>query len=115
MTAVKLVLLSADERAAFGWRKFKDASGQKGINCAFFRNEGAFDGMLSSELILAAEKLAWTKWPDERLYTYVSPDTSDNPGYTFKKAGWGLVRTKNGKPLRTKARNLYILEKWAAK
>ena len=102
----KMVLLSADCRAAFGWRKFIDDSGQNGINCAFFRNEGAFDGnVLSSELIQAAERLAWGRWPGERLYTYVNPRMvrSSNPGYAFIMAGWSKCGiTKKG---------LIILEK----
>lgn len=95
----KLVLITSDCRAIFGWRKFIDASGQNGVNCAFFRNEGAFDGaVLSSELILAAEKLAYQKWPGERLYTYVNAKMvkSSNPGYTFQRAGWvkcGLTKS----------------------
>lgn len=32
----KMILLSVDCRAIFGWRKFIDKSGQGGINCAFF-------------------------------------------------------------------------------
>ena len=59
----KMVLISADCRAIFGWRNFQDDSGQTGINCSFFRNEGAFNGrVLSSELILAAEQMAWSRW-----------------------------------------------------
>ncbi len=54
----KLVLLSVKCDAIFGWRKFVDNSGQQGVNCAFFRNEGE---TLSSQMILAAEKLAWAK------------------------------------------------------
>ena len=82
----KTVLLGTDEKALFVWRKFIDASGQTGVNCAVFRNEGE---RLSSEIILEAEVLAWARWPGERLYTYVSPGVkSVNPGYCFKKAGW---------------------------
>lgn len=103
----KLVLLSADERAIFGWRRFIDDSGQEGVNCAFFRNEGAFEGRVkSSDLIRAAETLAWARWPGERLYTYVDAAAvqSINPGYCFKKAGWRGVG-------HTQARGLLILEK----
>lgn len=98
----KLILLSADCRAVFGWRKFIDKSGQAGINCAFFRNEGAFGGtILSSELILAAEQLAWVKWPGERLYTYVDDTAvkSANPGYCFLSAGWERLRERTGSGL----------------
>ena len=106
----KMVLLTADSRALFVWRKFIDKSDQHGINCAVFRNES---NVLSSELILEAEQLAWRRWPGERLYTYVNGRKiiSVNPGFCFKKAGWQLVRNENGKPLRT-TKNLYILEKF---
>jgi len=100
----KMILMTADCKALFVWRKFIDASGQNGINCAVFRNESA---LLSSSLILEAEALAWRRWPNERLYTYVNPDkVSDNPGYCFKCAGWVYV----GK---TKYNRLHILEKCA--
>ena len=90
----KRVLMTTDGMALFVWRKFKDDSGQVGVNCSVFRNEGPY---LSSELILEAEELAWNKWPDERLYTYVNPKSirSINPGYCFKMAGWvqcGITR-----------------------
>lgn len=102
----KMVLITPDCKAVFGWRKFIDASGQQGVNCAFFRNEGAFagEGVLSSDLILAAEKLAWLRWPSERFYTYVNTAAVSGDGYCFKMAGW----RKCG---RTKTRNLLILEK----
>ena len=99
----KMVLMTADSRALFVWRKFIDKSGQQGVNCAVFRNEGDY---LSSDLILAAEELAHLRWPGERLYTYVNPRKikSPNPGYCFKMAGW---RTCG----RSKTRRLVILEK----
>jgi hypothetical protein len=83
----KMVLLTAACDALFVWRKFIDRSGQRGVNCAVFHNEGP---ILSSELILEAEQLAWARWPGERLYTYINPHKirSVNPGYCFKKAGW---------------------------
>ncbi len=55
----KLVLLSVDGLAIFGWRRFKDDSGQEGVNCSFFRNESE---ILSSLLILDAERHAYQKW-----------------------------------------------------
>lgn len=98
----KMVLLTADCRALFVWRKFISRDGQQGINCAVFRNEG---DELSSLLILEAEQLAWGRWPGERLYTYVDPRRvkSVNPGFCFKAAGWRTCgRTGKG---------LVILEK----
>ena len=61
--------------------------GECGLMCSIFRNEGP---VLSSELILEAEALAWQRWPGIRLFTYVwdSKVESVNPGYCFKVAGW---------------------------
>lgn len=86
----KLVLLTRENDALFVWRKFIDDSGQTGINCAVFRNEGSLQ---SSELIREAMAIAWQRWPNERLYTYINADkiASKNPGYCFKQAGWKLA------------------------
>src|SRR5262249_12320336 len=92
----KTVLLTRDRDAVFAWRKFHDDSGQHGVCCAVFRNEGP---LLSSELIREAMAIAWLRWPGERLYTYVDPAEvrSPNPGYCFKQAGWRTAgRTKTG-------------------
>ena len=99
----KMVLITEAGDAIWCWRKFKDASGQQGINNAIFRNEGA---ILSSLLILDAEELAWSRWPSERLYTYVKPTgiRSTNPGACYKKAGWRVCGV-------TKWNKLVILEK----
>lgn len=99
----KIVLLSPDAKALFVWRKFKDASGQKGVNCSVFRNES---DRLSSSMVLDAEAFALARWGPVRAYTYVAPNKirSTNPGYCFKKAGWRKCGT-------TKTRKLLILEK----
>jgi len=92
----KCVLIGRDGRALFVWRKFKDGSGQQGINCAVFRNEGP---ELSSDLIKEADRIAFKKWPEERHYTYVNGAKikSVNPGYCFKMAGWRECgKTKGG-------------------
>ena len=92
----KTVLMTQKQDALFVWRKFIDDSGQKGINCAIFRNEGK---IRSSDLIREAMAIAWERWPGERLYTYVNPEKieSPNPGYCFKMAGWKECgRTKGG-------------------
>lgn len=83
----KTVLLTQDGAGLFVWRKFIDDSGQQGVNCAVFRNEGALQ---SSDLIREAMAIAWMRWPGERLYTYVDPEEvrSSNPGYCFLMAGW---------------------------
>ena len=88
----KMLLLTPDCRAVFGWRKFIDRSGQEGVNCSIFRNEGAFNGAVrSSDLILAAEEFAIQRWGGVRLYTYVDPSAlpaGRRPGYVFEVAGW---------------------------
>lgn len=92
----KIVLLSHDDDALFVWRKFIDASGQQGVNCAVFRNESPH---LASAMILDAEAWAVERWPGERLYTYVNGRRilSANPGYCFKRAGWRECgRTRKG-------------------
>jgi hypothetical protein len=83
----KLVLRTASADAMFVWRNFIDDSGQQGVNCAVFRNEGP---ILSSVLIRQADAIADFVWPDRRHYTFVSPQgvRSHNPGFCFIKAGW---------------------------
>ena len=77
---------------------------QYGVMCTVFRNEGP---TLSSSLVLEAEEIAWGKWPDKRLFTYVwdSRVKSKNPGYCFKVAGWRKCGT-------TTDGRLTILEKY---
>ena len=98
-----IILLTPNCDALFVWVKmqFRDDK-QKGINCSIFRNEGK---IISSRLISEAEKIVWSKWPGERLFTYIDPNevNSVNPGYCFKMAGWRFC----GKSLK----NLHILEK----
>ena len=91
----KMVLLTIECDALFVWRKFISDDGQDGVNCAVFRNEGQ---CLSSELIREACELAWVRWPNERLYTYVAPlkIRSSNPGYCFIKAGWRKCGVSKG-------------------
>ena len=83
----KIVLRTRRADAMFVWRNFIDDSGQEGINCAVFRNEGTVE---SSNLIRQADAIADQIWPGERHYTYVNPKKirSTNPGYCFMAAGW---------------------------
>ena len=83
----KVVLRTATGDAFFVWRKFIDDSGQQGVNCAVFRNEGQ---VRSSDLIRQADAIADHVWPGERHYTYVNPKAvrSRNPGFCFVAAGW---------------------------
>lgn len=98
----KVVLLTLDKSALFVWRKFESLDHQDGINCAVFRNEGAWR---SSELIRAADRIAFERWPGARHYTYIDQRRirSTNPGFCFKVAGW---RTCG----RTKDLGLHVLE-----
>lgn len=85
----KMVLLTPDALALFVWRKFISMDHhQQGVSCAVFRNEGP---QLSSDLIRAAARLAWDRWPGERLYTYVDASKvrpKRDPGRCFIRAGW---------------------------
>ncbi len=92
----KVVLRTFDAKAMFVWRKFKDDSGQTGVNCAIFRNESPIQ---SSELIRQADAVAFALWPDSRHYTFVNAEKikSTNPGYCFLRAGWRRCgTTKSG-------------------
>jgi hypothetical protein len=95
----KLVLLTEACDAVWVWRKFIDGSGQQGVNCAVFRNEGPYQ---ASALIRDAEQWAWRRWPGLRLYTYVKPTALKGtlPGYCFRRAGWKVCgETKRHKLL----------------
>jgi len=82
-----IVLTTPLRNALFVWRRFFDASGQRGVNCALFRNESA---ILSSDFIREADAIADFCWPGERHYTYVRATAiaSRNPGWCFICAGW---------------------------
>lgn len=98
-----IMLRTWEGDALFVWRKFKDESGQIGINCSIFRNESKYK---SSDLIKQADAIADFCWPSERHYTYVNASKikSINPGCCFKKAGWRVCGE-------TKIRKLTILER----
>ncbi|NEP39341.1 MAG: hypothetical protein F6K35_08795 [Okeania sp. SIO2H7] len=84
----RLILVHPLGLWVFAWslQKFR-RDRQQGINCALFRNESE---VLSSEIILMAEKEADEKFGRQRKFTYVNPAKvkSSNPGYCFQKAGW---------------------------
>jgi hypothetical protein len=85
----KMVLLTQTCDALFAWQRNTTPrlDTQEGICCTIFRNEGK---ILSSVLIREAMELAWSRWGNRRLFTYVQPSKikSINPGYCFKMAGW---------------------------
>jgi len=101
----KLVLRNAEGTVLFGW-VYPDPTmrmdGQKGYNCAIFRNES---GRKASEIILEAERLAFEKWGPNRLYTYIDPTKTKTimfrgqriVGFCYRKAGWKPLITKDGK------------------
>jgi len=92
----KIVLRTEAADAMFVWRRFIDGSGECGINCAVFRNEGPH---LSSDLVRQADKIADRIWSCCRHYTYVNPEKirSANPGFCFIAAGWkNTKRTTKG-------------------
>jgi hypothetical protein len=88
------------------WRPHPDCgiramNGLDGWTCTIFRNEGS--GYLSSELVIAAEHslvVAGHGCGPDGMLTYVwdSKIRSRNPGYCFKRAGWGGVgRSRDGR------------------
>lgn len=84
----RMALMTIEQNALWLWtRERYRRDGQEGICCAVFRNEG---DRLSSDLVLAAEEWAQSKWGRKRMFTYVNPRrvASPNPGYCFKCAGW---------------------------
>ena len=85
----KMVLVTQDATAIFAWRLFRSMDGQQGVNCAIFRREPDCP-YRASDLIREAMRLAWERWPGQRLYTYVNPRAirSSNPGCCYRKAGW---------------------------
>lgn len=121
----KTVLLTHNADALFVWRKFISGDGQRGINCAVFRNESVYR---SADLIAEASRIAWERWPGERLYTYVNPRKLSvrrwhgtkrlycpwPPGRCFIEAGWHYVLNDASVPQRTKHNKLFILERLPA-
>lgn len=90
-----MTLLTTDALALFVWQKQQYAKhGQDGVNCAVFRNESQ---TLSSALIKEAVGMAWERWPNERLFTFVNPIAVRGDGKCFKAAGWSKCgRTSKG-------------------
>lgn len=93
----KLVLISGDGSAIFGWRRFicDIEPAQDGHNCAIFRNTGP---VLSSALIREAVSVVVEHWGSDRCWSLVNPERirSKNPGYCFIRAGWkrcGISKT----------------------
>lgn len=99
----RIVLLTPLCDALFIWRRFRDDSGQTGVNCAAFRNESP---RRASDLIREACALAWQKWCGVRLYTYVDPRkvAGSVAGYCFRRAGWRRWGWTQG--------GLLVLERW---
>lgn len=114
----KLVLRNAEGTILFGWI-FPDESmrmdGQKGYNCAIFRNESS---RKSSDIILEAERMAFEKWGPNRCYTYIDPNRTAEikrrgkriVGFSFRKAGWKPMVNKDGQP-RISSRGLWLFVK----
>jgi hypothetical protein len=113
----KEALITPGARALFAWRKFISDAGERGVNCAVFRNEHS-ELARSSELISAACEIAWNRWPGERLYTYIDPAKTQTikhhsqriVGFCFRKAGWKPLVHKDGNPVITKS-GLHVLVK----
>lgn len=106
----KFAFMTLSCQSLWVWRKFKDDAIplQTGVNNADFIHHGPEQ---ASELIKEACELAWQRWPNERLYTYVDSRKikSSHPGYCYLQAGWDYQRDERGKPVLTKG-GLHILE-----
>ena len=96
-------LLTQDGTATFAWRKqVYRKDGQTGVECSIFRNEGP---LLSSCLIREAEKWAYRRWPNERLFSYCLPTVARGGhrlirwGQCFLEAGWLPVANDGDKML----------------
>lgn len=99
----KLLLLTADAGALCAWRRERFRfDGQVGVNCTAFRREA---GEVASDLLTDAMRLAWRRWPGERLFTFVDPrevaptKRAGRPtwGHCFYQAGWrfaGLTKKR---------------------
>lgn len=88
----KMVLLTANADAVCAWRKFISGDGQQGVNCAIFRREG---GQVASDALCQARALAWSRWPGERLYTYVDP-RGVKPTWRAGRPTWGHCFYQDG-------------------
>ena len=93
----KMVLLTVDCAAVFGWLKnrVERYDHQVGVCCTLFRNEGS---ILSSQLVREADEIADERWPGERHFTYVDAKKvrSTNPGACFKLANWRHIGFSKG-------------------
>lgn len=104
----KLLMLLPDAMALCVWRREQHRrDGQDGVECAVFRHEG---GHVASVILRAAMDRAWSRWPGERLFTFVDPREvvptirAGRPtwGHCFYQAGFTFAGI-------TKAR-LHVLE-----
>lgn len=116
----KLLLITADAGAVCSFRLAEIRQDeQTGVECNIFRREA---GDLASTLLAGAMQLAWSRFPGERLFSFVAPrevrpTMLKGPrghlypvwGYCFYQAGWRFCGlTKKG---------LHILEcrpEWVA-
>jgi hypothetical protein len=99
----KYLLLSADGGALCAWRREKHRrDDQVGVECCIYRRESGEEAV---PLLKAAMELAWTRWPHERLFTFVDPLNvqptwrASRPtwGHVFYQAGWrfaGLTKKR---------------------
>lgn len=82
----KMLLITADAGAVVAWRKEKfRADGQVGVECCIFRRE---QGDIASALLADSMRLAWQRWPGERLFTFVDPAAVE-PTWRASRPTWG--------------------------
>ena len=94
----RIVLLTPDAGALFVWQRLTEPGqpARPRTCCSvFWRERGNWP---ASEMILTAERGAWTGWSGERLYTCRAPwkVRSSSPGCRLRVANWRKCRTTVG-------------------
>lgn len=96
----RLILMEPTGRWLFAWsfQLYRKDDQIGGVECTIFRNESS---ILSSEIILKAERVWDERYGKARKFTYVHPQKikSVNPGYCFQCAGWKKQEKKSSRGL----------------
>ncbi len=97
-----VLLLKPPHTGVFVWRKYIPSQAtERVLECAIFRNES---DLLSSALVLEAERWAATRWPGEQARTFINARAVGGDGLCFKVAGWRKAgKSKGGLRILTKS------------
>ncbi len=96
-----VLLLKPPHTGLFVWRKYIPSHAvERVLECSIFRNES---GLLSSKLVLEAERWAAVRWSGEQARTFVNARAVGGDGLCFKAAGWRKAgKSKGGLRILTK-------------